>query len=110
MFDSLGDLLQKGIKRHKIKASIDATMILKIVNQSIEQIFGKGIHRNAVAAHVRGKIITIYCSSSILAQEIRLQEQQILKHLIQEMAKHSYSYSKEFSMRYRRKAVSNLTQ
>lgn len=81
MFDSIDSLLRRSLRRHHLTESVGARQTLDGINHILAELFGQGIDRKARAIMVQENRITIACTSSVLASEIRLQEQKILRTL-----------------------------
>lgn len=57
---------------------ITASLIVETANQVMEEIFGAASKRFAQAVYFKDRTINITCLSSVMAQEIKLNEKKIL--------------------------------
>lgn len=78
--------LFKRVNHAGIGSAIQATDILDVVTKSLNALFPKDIASEVKALFFRNGTVTLETSSSIIAQEIRLQESE-LKRVINEALK-----------------------
>lgn len=60
---------------------ITASLIVETANKVMEEVFGVASKRFAQAIYFKDRTINITCLSSVMAQEIRLNEKKILSAL-----------------------------
>lgn len=101
MFNSLDSLLKRSLKRHHLTQPVATAQLLTQVNEVLGEIFGSGIERKAKAISVQGDRITIACASSVLASEIRLQEQRILTEVSARCSRNRLSTESRYTFGYR---------
>lgn len=77
----LGEILKKQMKQNSAGRRITASLIVEVANKILEETFGVASKRFAQAVYFKDKILAITCLSSVMAQEIKLNEKRILKEL-----------------------------
>lgn len=83
MMKSLADILKyKGRSSPFIKGVLSAALVDN-ANIFIEKNWGDGGKKLAQAIYVKEGVLVIACLSSIMAQEIKLKERELLSHLNQ---------------------------
>ncbi len=75
---SLGEILKRQMKQTPIWKQVTATLVVEKVNDAIKELFGQGASKYAQAIYFKNKVIAITCLSSVMAQEIKLNEKKIL--------------------------------
>lgn len=80
-FQKVGAILPKTVKRAGISRQIEASMICEAVDKEIRRIFGEELGRQARALYFKDNWLTLAVLSSVLAQEIRFREGEILTFL-----------------------------
>ncbi len=78
MFD-LKSLLQKSIKRAGIKRQVDAYYILRAFDKLAGNILDENLKDSVKAISVRNKTLSVACLSSIVAQELKFKEKEIIE-------------------------------
>lgn len=87
-FTPLGDALQKKVLGNTpLKRQVEASMIVEYAEMALKEIFGEGNATHAKPLFLKNRTLTITCSSSIVAQEIRLKQQQIVDTINQKLGK-----------------------
>ena|SRR3989339_229280 len=79
--ETLADILKQKSSASPLMRGVKTAMVLEEANGLLLEIFGESITDRARALCLKNKIITMACLSSVLAQEIRLNEKRILKEL-----------------------------
>lgn len=77
---SLGDLLKRQMPQKQIGKQVEATIVVEKANQSLAKLFGPEAIKFAQAVYFKDKTIAIACLSSVMAQEIKLNEKQIIDY------------------------------
>ena len=75
---SITAILQNKSHASPLVRGIRAAQGVEAANEVLQNIFGKIIGEHAQAASIKNRILTIACLSSIVAQEIKLQENKII--------------------------------
>lgn len=75
---SLSDILSEHFKNSPLKNNIEASLVVEAANSIIAELLGKDAIKYAQVVYVKNQILTIACLSSVIAQEIKLNEQTIL--------------------------------
>lgn len=78
---SLGDILKKQMKQTPVWKQLSATMVVEKANEVIKEIFGEASIKFAQAIYFKEKTIAITCLSSVMAQEIKLNEKKIISSI-----------------------------
>lgn len=78
---SLGEILKKQMKQTTGWKNIEASIVVEKANETLQEIFGLESKRFAQAIYLKNRIISITCLSSVMAQEIKLNEKNILSSL-----------------------------
>ena len=78
---SLGQILKKQMPQKPIAKQVAATIVVEKANEVLKEIFGAESSRFSQAVFFKDKSIAITCLSSVMAQEIRLNEKQIIAGL-----------------------------
>lgn len=76
---SLGEILKKQMKQ-QIPGwkHVEASLVVDKTNETLQELFGIESKRFAQAVYFKERTITITCLSSVMAQEIRLNEKKII--------------------------------
>lgn len=75
---SLGDILKHQMKQTPVWKQVTATVVVERTNQILKELFGDEAMKFAQAIYFKNRVIAITCLSSVMAQEIRLNEQKII--------------------------------
>ncbi len=86
MFD-LKSLLQKSIKRAGISRQVEAYQVVGAFNELSPKILGDKLKDSVMAISVRNKILSVACLSSVVAQELRFKEKEIINTLNERFGK-----------------------
>lgn len=78
----LGDALDEKIDDEStLKKQIDASKVVNIAQDVLEDMFGKEQALHANPQYLKNRTLTITCSSSTMAQEIRLNQEDLVKKI-----------------------------
>lgn len=79
---SLGEILKKQM-RQPVQGwqHVEASMVVEKTNEVLKEFFGPESARFAQAVYFKNRTITITCLSSVMAQEIKLNEKKIIQSL-----------------------------
>jgi predicted nucleic acid-binding Zn ribbon protein len=87
-FTPLGDALhQKMNTNSPLKKQTEAADAVIIAQQVMEEIFGPDAAKNAKPLFLKNRTMTISCTSSSIAQEIRLNQTQIVEKINAKLGK-----------------------
>ncbi|HSR88976.1 MAG TPA: DciA family protein [Candidatus Udaeobacter sp.] len=81
MMKSLGEILKKQMKQTTGWKQLEASVIVEKANETLQEIFGLESKKFAQAIYFKDRTISITCLSSVMAQEIRLNEKNFLSVL-----------------------------
>ena len=87
-FTPLGDTLHdKMDKNNNLKKQLETAEVIEIVDKALEELFGADLARHAKPLFLKNRTITISCTSSAMAQEIRLNQAEIVRKINKKMGK-----------------------
>ncbi len=75
---SLGNLLRLKTEQSPLLRSVNAAMIVEIANQILPELIGVKAAENAQVVFFKDRTLTLACLSSVIAQEIKLYEEQYI--------------------------------
>lgn len=75
---SLGEILKKQMKQITGWKHAEASLVVEKTNEILIEFFGVESKRFAQAVYFKDRTITITCLSSVMAQEIKLNEKKII--------------------------------
>lgn len=79
---SLGEILKKQMKQQVPGwKHVEASLVVEKTNELLKEFFGAQSARFAQAVYFKDRTITITCLSSVMAQEIKLNEKKIIAAL-----------------------------
>lgn len=81
MFHSLKNLIPKSVNRAKISGRVEIAMVLEEFEKVVKEVLGERAAQKSKPLYLKDKIITVAVLSSVLAQELRLNEGVIIKKL-----------------------------
>ncbi|HEX9664490.1 MAG TPA: DUF721 domain-containing protein [Patescibacteria group bacterium] len=74
----INKILKNSIKKSGLEPQIEASLVLEEAGQILYAIFGDKIVNQARPLYVKNKILTIAVLSSIVSQELKLRESEII--------------------------------
>lgn len=74
-------ILSRTVQESGIGRQIEAAQALEKFNEIIVEMFGKNVLKRARAMHLKDKILTVKCLSSVLVQEIYFKQKNIINEL-----------------------------
>lgn len=74
----IGNLLPGMAKRAGISKQLEASMICEAADKEMERIFGKEMGGQGRALYFKDNALTVAVLSSVMAQEIRFREKEIM--------------------------------
>ena len=79
MMKSLGEILKKQMNQQvQGWKHVEASIVVEKTNEILQELFGVESKRFAQAIYFKDRTISITCLSSVMAQEIRLNEKKII--------------------------------
>ena len=87
-FTPLGKTLNdKMSSKTPLKKQVEAAQFVEIAEDIIKNMFDKDIAHHAKPLFLKNRTLTISCSSSVMAQEIRLNQAEIVKKINEKLGK-----------------------
>jgi len=80
-WDKLGNLLPKSINKAGIGKQISAAVICDKLLKILEEIFDERVTKKVKPMYIKNKTLTLAVMNSVIAQEIKLHEQEILDRI-----------------------------
>lgn len=81
-FTPLGDTLHKKMAgQSPIKKQVEAALVIEYAEQVLSDLLGASQAIHAKPLFLKNRTLTITCSSSAVAQEVRLKQGLIVEHL-----------------------------
>ncbi len=80
---SLGEILQRHMNQMPIAKQVSATMVVEKANETIKTVFGAKAFKYAQAIYFKDKVLAITCLSSVMAQELKLNEKRLISNINQ---------------------------
>ncbi|EKD43965.1 MAG: hypothetical protein ACD_72C00054G0002 [uncultured bacterium] len=81
MIQSLGEILRRQTKLSPMMKGVLAAGVIGIANTFMENTWGEEGKKLAKAVYIKNKNLYIACLSSVMAQEIRMKEADLVKHV-----------------------------
>ncbi|OGH93633.1 MAG: hypothetical protein A2538_04235 [Candidatus Magasanikbacteria bacterium RIFOXYD2_FULL_41_14] len=78
---TIGSLLNRPNQNRPLLRQVQAAMVVEVANEFITEKFGKDANSQARALYLKNNILTVACLSSVLAQELRLRENELLQFI-----------------------------
>ncbi|MCB9798112.1 DUF721 domain-containing protein [Candidatus Nomurabacteria bacterium] len=83
--DSLKDAIKSKMKGTALQGQLDATQVVEMANSVFEAIFPEDQVIHVKPLFLKNRTLTVSCSSSVVAQEIRLNQKKLVDHLNKKM-------------------------
>jgi len=74
-------ILSQNIRQAGIGRQVLAAKAVEEFDKILSEMFGKSILKKARGLHLKNKVLTMSCLSSVLTQEIYLKQKKIIKEL-----------------------------
>ena len=81
------NLLRKSLQKAGIEQEVDASCILEKAEKAVEKVLGDKVKGKIKPLHLRRKVVTFACLSSVIHQEIRLNQAKIIEIINQSIKK-----------------------
>jgi len=77
--DSIANLLSsKFTKKTSFARQVQASLIIEFANELVKELFGKKGSEQLKVVSLKNKVITIYCTNPIIAQEIKFKQNKLI--------------------------------
>lgn len=87
-FTPLGDTLHEKMNSNKpLKHQLEATEVVEAAQEIFVELFGVELGNQAKPLFLKNRTLTVSCSSSSIAQEIRLNQTSIVEKINQKLGK-----------------------
>lgn len=87
-FTPLGDTLHQKMNQHiPLKKQVEAAEIVEIAEKVFMDLFGAELARHAKPLFLKNRTLTVSCSNSAIAQEIRLNQAAIVGKINEKLGK-----------------------
>ena len=80
-FQSLKKVLTQKYRHSPLMKGVTAALVCEEFSASIKRRWGEEVARHCQPKYLQDKILTIQCSSTVLAQEVRLREEEIIQEI-----------------------------
>ncbi|MDP3900008.1 MAG: DciA family protein [bacterium] len=80
-FHTIKSLLNKSVQRAGIGRQIDATHLVEFFNEKAPALIGAELAQDVEAKYVSNNILAIECKSSLVMQELKYRENDIIAEL-----------------------------
>lgn len=87
MAEQIGSLLNKTINKAGISEQVGAAVVCDQFNKIVIEVLGQNIKDKVKALYVKNKTLSVAALSSVVGQEIKLHEQEILEKLVVKVGK-----------------------
>lgn len=77
----LEKLLPKSIRQAGLTAKVSAALLTERYSQVVQEIFGQKIINKVRPLYVRNGTLTVACLNSVISQELKFKENEILKRI-----------------------------
>ncbi len=79
-FTSLNEELHNS-KRNTIQKQVDAVLVVEEAEKILASVFGIDYEKHLKPLYFRNRTLTVSCNSSVVAQEVRLNQDKIITEL-----------------------------
>ena len=87
-FTPIGDTLQDNVnQKGPLKKQVDASLAVEAAEAVIKDMFEPDLAIHAKPLFLKNRTLTVTCSSSIMAQEIRLKQSEIVDKINKKLGK-----------------------
>lgn len=87
-FTPLGDTLHDKLdKNSPLKKQLESAEVIEIASAALLELFGEELSKNAKPLFLKNRTLTISCTSSSMAQEIRLNQTEIVQKINEKLGK-----------------------
>ena len=87
-FTPLGKALDdKMQKQTPLQKQVEATQVVDFTEEVLKEMFGEDLAKHAKPLFLKNRTLTISCASSVMAQEIRLNQADIVEKVNEKLGK-----------------------
>ena len=87
-FTPIGDALKDKIgEESTLQKQVDASQVIEIAKEVVEDMFGEKQSLHAKPQYLKNRTLTITCTSSTMAQEIRINQNEIVEKINNKLGK-----------------------
>lgn len=87
-FTPIGDTLDKTVQsKGPLQQQVEAAEVVVFAQSVFDEIFGKELAKSAKPLFLKNRTLTVTCSSSAMAQEIRLKQGNIVEKINEKLGK-----------------------
>lgn len=88
-FTPLGDVLQHKLAAvgNPLKHQVEAAQVVEYTQEALTELFGEDLSQHARPLFLKNRTLTISCSSSVIVQEIRLNQTSIVEKINEKFGK-----------------------
>ncbi|MFA5076394.1 MAG: DUF721 domain-containing protein [Patescibacteria group bacterium] len=77
--ESIKRILPQVIKKAGISRQVEAVLVLEAFSVVVKKILGENVTKRIKPLHLKNRTLTVACLSSVLAQELQLNQQQVIQ-------------------------------
>lgn len=85
--DQFAKVLQSRFKKSAMAKSIQAALVVEFFQKVVKELWGKQVEEQVQALHLKRQVLTIACINSIVAQEVKFKQAEIISKINQEFGK-----------------------
>lgn len=87
-FTSISDSLKQTLGKHtSLRKQVEASQVVEYATQVFTELFPAELATHAKPLFLKNRTLTVTCSSAVLAQEIRLRQQEIVENINKKLGK-----------------------
>jgi len=79
--DSIKNILPKSLKKAGLTQKVAAALVVESFSEVADDLLGKKISGRVQALYLKDKILTIACLSSVVAQELQLNQNKVINRI-----------------------------
>ncbi len=87
MFQDIGSLLPKAIKKAGIDRGVEASRVQRVFSQIVGQILPSDLAKKVKPLYVKNKVLIVAALSSVVAEELRFQQDKIIANINKKLGK-----------------------
>lgn len=87
MFERIDKFLQRTIRKYGIGEQVQAAQVCNAYNETIRKLKGKTSLKKTKPLYFRNETLTIHCATSSWAQELQMDEQNIINLVNKKLGK-----------------------
>lgn len=79
--EPIGNILARNIKQSGIHRQVESSAIVNSFAEVAEEVIGRNVAKKSQALYFKGGILNIACLSSVLSQELQLNQKKIINKI-----------------------------